>query len=206
MSNITLFEGSDEEKEVMAAIDEIPFGNSGFMITDLILKHPSDSRNYRQVLLEIWEKYKALKEAQFRRRRHYITRKQKQIELENEKDPLKSQLIEIDIEEQDFKISIEDKMIKDAMVELRLYHSVYKKMPKLTRAEFEASEPEHHRKKAVQQAERDVLTTGTVSQGNLEYLSHVGINPYQAQVELQHLRVSEEKRLLGEGAATEKKE
>lgn len=196
MTDITLFT-SNQEQEILKAIDEIPFGNSGYQIEKLVLSQPSDSRNYRQALLEMWDKYKILKNAQFRRRRNLVEREQNVFLLGLEKDALKKELLQIDIEESDFNISIEDKLIKDAIIELNVYQHMFNRMKKMNRQEFEDAEEEHHKAKAIQQSERDILTQGSISQGNLEYLANINLNPYSVDLELKKVKENNQ-RLLSE--------
>lgn len=176
MTDLQMFDGdTNAESEMLAAFDQIPFGNSAFQVKQMVLDELSPQRKYRKVLLQMKEKYMALKKAEFRYRR-----------LEIELDDLRSQkqtpLIEIDIEEKLFDLDMEKSLVDDAIAELNLYYAIYKGLRKelgeVTRDQFEASEPEYWRERAVKQAELDILATGRISQGNADLLLQAGRNPY----------------------------
>jgi hypothetical protein len=169
----------DVEKELLAAMMEVPFGNSRFQIETFILNDPKPERAYRQALLEISEKYKSLKQAQFRRRKLDVELRRLEKKQAEHDDPFERELAGIEIEEKTFDISQEDKMIHDAIIQLKVYSDFLQTVPKFTREEFETAEPEYWRMRALMQSEMDVAATGRISAGNADMLAKIGLSPHE---------------------------
>lgn len=162
-------------KELKQSMDEIPFGESKFQIEKLIVSHQSDERNLRQVLLQINARLNALNEAKFKRRRLEIDLKEKisKIELSNGFD---KERLKIDIEEIEYKLNNEEKFIKDALIELNYYYEIFKKLPKVTRDQFESSEKEYWINRLMADAKSEFLSTTRISVGTIQSLNKIGAN------------------------------
>lgn len=205
-------EGADHvaiEEELLKAFDEIPFGNTHFQIVHFILNHESPERVYRQALLEIKKLYEALKAAQFRRRRLAIQIRQLEKKQATEKDSDEAELIGIDIEEKQHSAAMEDTLIKDAIVEIQTYYDAFKQLKAkfghlLTREEFEKSEATYWPPRLLRQAERDMMTMGRITQGNIEALGQIGLDVHATEMEIRKGVEARRQQLLGEGKVADK--
>jgi hypothetical protein len=184
MENAKYFE-SGNEQAFLDLLGDIPFGQSDFQNLHLQLKQDNTTRTFRQVLLEMSDKFKALKECQYRRRRFEI----KLLWLNRLHAllffiPSLRRLVQVSIEENNFKVLLENKVLDDAIRTFNMYKKVYDEMPKPTRAEYDAEEVKYWQRRAIQQAEEDIQAMGTISQGNIGLLKKLGFDPNQVKVEL----------------------
>jgi DNA-binding PucR family transcriptional regulator len=138
-------------------------------------------------------KYTALKESDFKRRKIEIELKKLRKELEEAEtvalDTFNKELKVLEIEENEYKLWIEEKLIKDAVIELKIYLEWLEKMIKdfggvLTREKFDASEPEYWKRRAIRQSERAMICSGTIDDGNIELLQQIGMDPVKVKTEL----------------------
>ena len=178
---MTTFEPG-KPNEFFEMLGGVPLNNSEFQITKIILSDPFPHRQYRQAILEMKRTYEALAECSFRRRKLAVELKKAQKKIADETDQDEKELLQIEIDEKNYNLAIEDKMILDAITEYNLYlafaKSLLEKNPKLaTRAVFEAMEPAHWQQRALHQAEMDVQTMGRITQGNIDLLLKVGLDP-----------------------------
>jgi hypothetical protein len=153
----------------------IPFGNSAFQIANFILNQESPERAYRAALLNYDAKMKALKESQFRRRRKEIDIREIEMKLKTAEGFAQERLL-IDLEEAEYGLDTEIKVIEDALVELELYKKVIESLPEYTREDFEKSERLYWAKRLLKQANLEIKSTGTVTCGVLESLDKIGVS------------------------------
>lgn len=180
------------EKEILERMDEIPFGNSEFQIKKFVLCHAGDARNYRQVLLEMKEKYEALKKCEFRRRKLFIKRERAEKERLETSDDFRKRELDIEMEEVDFELLLEDKLVKDALVELNFYYNTIKSLPKMQRKEFEEMEVGYWPLRLVQKAHEEFAATGGVGAGTLEALAQLGFDPHKTAVEVRAIGIAKQ--------------
>ena len=155
---------SELEKQIIAAtniadeLDEaffdIPFGNSQFQIQNFVINAQyTPARAYRAIGLGMMSKIQALKES-------YYTLKKEDIDIEELQDKIADpatnkyarKRAEIELEQKLEGRSYVRKLINDALSELDCFYQAYKKLPKFSRAEFEAQEKLHFEIKLSQQA------------------------------------------------------
>lgn len=179
------------ERRLLEIMDAVPFGNSKFQIEQMIIPTESIERTYRMICVNAHAKYTALKEADFRRRKLEIELRKARYEYANFKmtEGFEKDLKAVDIEEGEYKLWIEEKLIKDAVIELEIYLGWLEKIIKdrggmMTREQFDASEPEYWKRRAIRQSERAMISSGTIDEGNIELLQQIGIDPVKVRVEL----------------------
>lgn len=161
---------------------------SQFMDNMLTVSHPTPLRNARQILAEINQTTEALKEAHLKQKKLEIELKIKQRELESEKDYLKQDLLNLEIMEIVTKIDSSEGYISGAIRKItnytEQYNSILAKHGKqnFNEEDFENEEEEYHIKKAFDQALTAARSrNGLIDEGNLLYLSQIGINGGSAQ-------------------------
>ena len=162
-----------EVSKLRELMRNVPFGNSVYQISHFT-EHETPERQYRHCLLQIDCKLKALKECEYRRRRLDIDiqeLKEKLIESEG----LNKARLEIDIEEKEYNLEVEKKLIEDAVIELTVYEQELSKLPEYTREQFEESEEKYWRQRLLNDAKREQLSTGSVSVGTLSSLESTGL-------------------------------
>jgi hypothetical protein len=188
----------EQEKKVREWIELVPFGHSLFQIQKFVFSHAEIERNIRQGLLELHKKYIVLKEAQFRRKRYIVEKKQKQKEASKQRDALKRELINIDMEEKDFKILTEEKLIRDALLEFCAYYAILEPhMKDFTREGFEKKEPVYWQHRLLQQAENMILSSGTVQESVIEAMHQSGLDVHSVMAEMR-LRVAAGQKVLSQ--------
>jgi hypothetical protein len=207
-TSLTIFDGNDhdaKEAEILAAFDEIPFGNSAYQTLNIVMKKEGPERAYRQALIEMRERYITLKKAQFTMQKNELKKEELETAIQNSKGNDRRRH-EIDLADLMLDIRMSETLIKDAIIELRIYQKCYEELKKklggnITRDQFEESEKGYWHRRAIKQAERDMIATGTIGLGNVELLEQAGIDPYAAREELR--RHAQEKQLeIAEGEAT----
>lgn len=141
-------------KHFYELVEEIPFGNSNFQNQFFVIWYEhSNPRVYRAAALYISSKLEALLETYYNLKKQNIDielLKREIAKLEAEKPENYDLLIEkkkLEIEEKNARLIHLEKLIKDAIVEIESLWPIIAEMWKITRAEFEAAEEEHYRKK-----------------------------------------------------------
>lgn len=156
-------------------IYNVPFGNSVYQIQNFTAGKETPERRYRNCLLQIDQKQRALKECEFRRKRLDIDIaeiKEKMLGAEK----FEKQRLEIDLEEKQFGLDYEIKLIEDCIIEIAAYKAILKDLPEFTREDFEQAEQEYWEKRLLNDARREVTSTGTVSPQTIESLENIGFN------------------------------
>jgi hypothetical protein len=141
-------------KEYEEAFWDIPFGNSAFQIENFVINAAqTPERAYRAIGLTMRAKIQALKEA-------YYNLKKQEVDIEEAQEKIDSKYHTkwekkralIDIEQKQEMKNDTMKLINDALAELSVLYSVFKKMPRYTREQFEKGEREHFRIRLTKQA------------------------------------------------------
>lgn len=166
-------------------LGDIPFGQSEFQNIHLQITQENEPRTYRQILLEMSDKFKALKECQFRRRRMEV----KKLWLERLHTllvivPSLRTLVKVSLDDTRFKIIMENKLLEDAMYDFTMYKGLYDKMKKMTREDYNKEEHAYWQRRAIRQAEEDIIAIGTISVGNIQFLKKMGLDPNEVKVDL----------------------
>ena len=153
----------------------VPFGKSVFQIVNFTDGKETPQRRYRHCLLQLNQKSNILKECEFRQKRC-------KIDILELKEKLKSaqgfekQRLEINLEEKEYQLSVEIKLIEDCMIEVVIYQRILKSLPVFTREEFEQAEQEYWEKRLLSNARREMIASGSVSPQTIESLENIGMS------------------------------
>ena len=153
---------------------DIPFGNSVYQIKTFMAEKTPE-RQYRNAALQLRQKYIAMKECEFRRKRFEIDIAEIQEKLLSKTNTFETQRLRVDLEEKQFLLDNEIKLIKDCLIEIVVYRQILKTLPKFNREDFEKAEPKYWKNRLISDAEREVVGTGTVGPGTLKSLEQVGV-------------------------------
>ena len=156
MQNITkeLTRVNDIAAELDKAFFDIPFGNSAFQIENFIINAAlTPARAYRAIGLGMSTKINDLRDA-------YYKLKKEDIDIEELRDKLANPAVNrydrarigLEIDQKREARRYTHKLINDALAELDCFYRAYKKLPPITRAEFEAEERKHFEIKLGNQA------------------------------------------------------
>lgn len=162
----------------------------------------SPYRYLHQCLAKIESRRQALTENQFKLKRTIVDLEDLKLQKEKLEIELTDQdLNHYDVKELDLKIrrlniDIEEKIVQlnDAMLyiegalkEISVYQDAYNQIKsnhnipdKWDELDFEKSEIEHHIKSAFLNGIKDIIATGKLNHGTIEYLHQFGINPITA--------------------------
>ena len=139
------------------------------MLTD------SPYRRLRQILAQIENKNNSLRE-------HYFSYQKLQLELK-EWEEEDTELSRIKIAEAEAGMANGKKYIEGALKEIGIFQDAYEEIrennniPELwNEKDAELDEIRHHVRQVFRQAHRDMILTGTITQGNAEYLEQFGIH------------------------------
>lgn len=162
-------------EELRASMELVPFGQSAFQNVHLADEAQTPGRKLRYVLLQLNQRLSNLKECEFRRRRLDIDLRDAREQLPQLSGYTKERL-QLTIDEKAWGLAAEEKLIRDALVEVRTFVAMWKALPQLeSREAFEDAELEHWREKFIGTAKLELLATGTISVGTAEALSKVGV-------------------------------
>lgn len=177
---------------------------SQFMDNMLTISHPTPIRNLRQIAAEYNRTKDALRENHFKFKKQEIELKIKQREYQREQDELKKELLLIEINEILSNAEVTKGYISGAIRKLTNYSEQYKAILKthnienFNEVDFEQEEEKYHIMKAFDQAVCAARTrNGVIDEGNMIYLTQIGINGSSAQKQI-HLYLIEEGKLLSQ--------
>ena len=152
---------------------EVPFGNSAFQIIHFTAKHETPERSYRSILLQLDSKNKVMQECYFRRKR-------REIDIREINEKLKTTIsfdkerLEIDLEEAEYGLEAEIKLIEDCVFEIKVYEKLLEDLPEFTRENFENGERNYWKLRLIRQADLEFKTTGNVGTGTLDSMDRIG--------------------------------
>jgi lysozyme len=134
----------DSLQKALAEFSDIPFGNSEYQINHFIIGETSSkTRQYRTIGLQLFGLFKTIGNL-------YFDIKESSLEIENilnrissESDPYTKQMLQLKIDRKNFEVLFTTKLLHDAKLECNVYIDLLKKLPELTREQFEAGEKEY---------------------------------------------------------------
>ena len=175
------------EIEFLKMLGDLPFSQSNFQNLEFQIKHLTEGRTRRQILLEINEKYKALKECEFRRRRLVIEKSK--LQRKKKWSPFRSvrELAAIDLEEKNYAIVLENKLLQDALYDFEMYKHALEQTKPMTREEYEKEEKTYWRERMLKEARMQIIAgriSPGLSAGLLEQLEKIGVSPAMIADEL----------------------
>lgn len=169
---------------------------SQFMDNMLTVSHNTPFRNVRQILAEMKQTRLALGEAYFNIEKKKIEKEKKLKLLKDCTEPLDLKLLEVEVAEIDWQIQCIMENVGGAIRKLanynEQYNNVIKLLPSLDEKTFEEQEEAYHIMKAFEQGITAARSRGgMIDEGNLIYLTQVGINGTQGQIEINKYLQSE---------------
>ena len=198
---------TDEKLELIAAkMPEIDRANhtagrsqtqTTNQLMSLTMMTDSPYRRLRQCLSQIERKRSALEESYFKMKKKAILIKQ-WYEKGDEMSVIKAQEAESQAFRQKDYIDAALKEIatfQSAYTEIRESHNIPEKWDE---RDAEVAEIDHHIKQAFRQAHRDVVQTGSITGGNMEYMEQYGIHIQTATKIIRDYVASEDK-MISEG-------
>jgi hypothetical protein len=164
-----------------------------FMDNMLTVSHYTPIRNLRQILAQITSMREAVEDNNFKIRKKEIEIKMKQRDFEKEEDALKKEMLGVEIDELLNQQENTKLYLSGAIRTLANYTEQYNAIAKAhnigewNEDDLEAEEEEYHIKKAFEQAYCAAISHGfVIDEGNLIYLTQIGINGMMAQIEMEN--------------------
>ena len=161
-------------KSIKDKMNNVPFGMSQFQIQNFVANQETPERIYRNVLLQLDIKIKAMQECSFRRQR-------RELDIEEIKEKQKTAIgvtakrLDIDLEEAEYYLDNELKLIEDCAIEIATYEKILSALPEFTREQFEQSEPIYWKERLMLDAQHEIRANGIVSVGTIKSLHQMGI-------------------------------
>lgn len=139
----------EEVGNVLAELDEayfdIPFENSDYQNRAFVMAaQQTPARAFRAIGLRMFAKIRAVKEYKLQQERHKIDIEEKQAKIADEStNDFDRRRLRLDILQIEEGAAWGEKLLNDALRELNCLYAEFKKLPKYTRAQFEAEEKVH---------------------------------------------------------------
>ena len=140
-------------EELELAFFDIPFQNSDFQTKAFVVAaQQTPGRAYRAVGLQMFSKIEAIREHKFQVQMRGIDKEEK---LEKMEDSATSEFdrrrLRLELAHAESGARYAEKLLNDAVHELNILYAEFNRLPKYTRAQFEAEEPAHFRAKLARQ-------------------------------------------------------
>jgi len=168
---------------------------SQFMLKHLTCSQADNWTRLRQVSAEMARKRMALNEAKFGYMEAVAKAKIKKQKHEQEVDPLKRELLEIQVmkmESQNAEILVK---VEGALKEIETLAEMHDQLQEIigdvSEEEFEKAQVQSHIKRAMTQSIREVREKKVIGCGNQEYLEQVGVCVTSAMTEIQQYLIQE---------------
>ena len=171
--------------ELETAFYDIPFENSDFQNSMFVVAaQQTPGRAYRAIGLRMFAKIRAIKELNFARRLEEIDLEEKRELVANEQasrfDRMRAQ---VEIDKMLDQHTWTDKLLNDALKELGCLYTEFKKLPAITRDQFEEEERLHFQLKLERQAQGQVGALESLANmnGDAALLDHLATDPLLLQ-------------------------
>ena len=134
------------EAEVLAKCEDIPFENSLFQDENFIVNTSyTDARAVRNIGLRLSTKIQALRELEYGLAKTQIDIEELEEKKHEAKDVFELKRTELEMARKAQGQDYTKKLLKDALYECEYLRALLAKLPKFTRAEFEAQEAQYFR-------------------------------------------------------------
>ena len=161
---------------------------SQFMLKHLTCSQADNWTRLRQVSAEMANKRMALNEAKFGYMESQVKIKMKRKKFEEETDPLKKELLEIQTAKMESQSSEVLVKVEGALKEIETLAQMHDQLKEIigdvSEEEFEKAQVQSHIKRAMTQSVREVRERGAIGCGNQEYLEQVGVSVTSALKEI----------------------
>ena len=169
---------------------------SQFMLKYLTCSQADDWTRLRQVSAEMASKRMALNEAKFGYMEAVTKTKIKRQKLEEEVDPLKRELLEIQaarMESNNAELLIKvEGALKEIETLSKMHDQLKEAIGDVTEEQFEKAQVQSHIKRAMTQSIREIRERGAIGCGNQEYLEQVGVCVSSAKKEIMEFLAQEQ--------------
>ena len=168
---------------------------SQYMLKPLTCSQADNWTRLRQVSAEMARKRMALNEAKFGYMEAVAKAKIKKQKHEQEVDPLKRELLEIQVAKMDSQNAELLVKVEGALKEIETLAEMHDQLKEIigdvSEEEFEKAQVQSHIKRAMTQSIREVREKKVIGCGNQEYLEQVGVCVTSAMTEIQQYLVQE---------------
>ena len=168
---------------------------SQFMLKHLTCSQADNWTRLRQVSAEMARKRMALNEAKFGYMEAVAKAKIKKQKHEQEVDPLKRELLEIQVAKMDSQNAELLVKVEGALKEIETLAEMHDQLKEIigdvSEEEFEKAQVQSHIKRAMTQSIREVREKKVIGCGNQEYLEQVGVCVTSAMTEIQQYLIQE---------------
>lgn len=168
---------------------------SQFMLKHLTCSQADNWTRLRQVSAEMANKRMALNEAKFGYMESQVKIKMKRKKFEEETDPLKKELLEIQTAKMESQSSEVLVKVEGALKEIETLATMHDQLKEIigdvSEEEFEKAQVQSHIKRAMTQSVREVRERGAIGCGNQEYLEQVGVCVTSALKEIREFLAQE---------------
>lgn len=168
---------------------------SQFMLKHLTCSQADNWTRLRQVSAEMANKRMALNEAKFGYMESQVKIKMKKKKLDEETDPLKKELLEIQTAKMESQSSEVLVKVEGALKEIETLAQMHDQLKEIigdvSEEEFERAQVQSHIKRAMTQSVREVRERGAIGCGNQEYLEQVGVCVTSALKEIREFLAQE---------------
>lgn len=132
-------------QELEEAFFDIPFENSDFQNRAFVVAaQQTPARAYRAIGLRMHAKIRAVKEYQYAQAKLEIDIEEREAKIADERtDPFERRRLELENAKAQDESGWGKKLLNDALRELNCLYAEFKKLPRYTRAQFEAEEAKH---------------------------------------------------------------
>lgn len=138
---------SEIENEIIKDVEDIPFENSFGQTETVVNDQLTPARAYRNLSLRFLSQLNKFKQHIVERRKANIGLRKLNREIEFLKEDKDNRFADLEIEEKELEIeslksgeSFNNKLVNDMLAELNHLHSLFNKLPKYNREEFEKEE------------------------------------------------------------------
>lgn len=172
------------EKEVLAAAEHVPFGNSAFQIRHFTGGNESPAataRRTRTLLLNLDAKIATLRENQFAQEEHQIDLDEADAKLADpDLDPFERRRLELTKRRAVSGVGRAAKLLRDTLAEIDAMCREWKTLPPIvSRDEFERQEQRYWVDRLVSNALVQLKSGGRVDFGTMEALQQIGVTDVQ---------------------------
>lgn len=165
--------------EIQQAFEPIPMGNTRFQIENFILNAAiTPERKYRAIGMELNSKLKELRNTRISVEKIKIDIEEIEFKISKSQDLFEKRRLKLDLNVKKYELESFNKTVIDSIEEVKIYYAHFKKMPQISREDFEKSEEAYYMTHLHGQV---IGLTGAL--GSLYQMGYV-VNPKNGELEL----------------------
>ena len=180
------------DEELLKAFKEMPQARPDYVLRELVIgQHETTEQQYAHIILELRVAYCNLQRAKIG-----LERIEHELEELRGKDDIlsKYKYREKEIDKYESEVAVIGKLR-----EFNCLYKLWQSFPKFTRADVNANQKEYWKRRALKQANQDVIAFGRVKPGNQDLLRQIG---KEMTPMLDHVRDTEHRFIEGEDSNT----